>query len=94
MGNIKLRLSTLNMILLFFTIIKISYVPNKIFIMFKYIVIIYLLIFNMSQLKKEIALYSAILAYTFMLTYSTHVNMKDLSWTISAFMSGLQMIVL
>lgn len=94
MRNMKLRVSTLNMILLFLTIIKISYIPNGLFVAFKYIVLVYLLIFNFLELKKAPSLYLVIMGYTLILTYSTYSNTQDFSWTLSAFMSGLQMMAI
>lgn len=94
MRSMKLRLSTLNMILLFLTIIRISYIPNELFVIFEYVTIMYLLIFNFCELKKAPSVYFLILGYTLILTYSTHLNMQSFRWTLSSFMSGLQMIVI
>lgn len=94
MRSMKLRLSTLNMILLFLTIIRISYIPNELFVIFEYVTIMYLLIFNFYELKKAPSVYFLILGYTLILTYSTHLNMQSFRWTLSSFMSGLQMMVI
>ena len=92
MNFMKIKISTLNLILLVFVTAKIVYIPSRIFLVLRYFILIYLFIYNINELKRNYYVCALLFLYTGVLTYSTHINMENSNWTLSAFMSGMQII--
>lgn len=90
----KIKESTLDIILLCLTIIRFSFIPNRIFTLAKYMIITYLLIKHYGKIRYNKILYFCFFAYSFVLAYSTSINMKSFTWSLSALMYGLQLMVI
>ena len=89
----KIATSTFDIILLCFTIFKFSFAPNPIFTLAKYTVIIYLLIKYHKEIYCNKIGYFCLFVYSFVLTYSTSINVSSFTWVLSALMSGMQWVV-
>lgn len=87
-------MSTVDIILSILTIIHFSFVPDFLFLIFRYTVIVYLLLKYLAKVLKSKILVILLLLYTVILGFSTWANTVSFTWTISAVMMGLNYLVI
>lgn len=90
----KIKLSTIEIILLVLTVIKISFIPNDIFMIIRYLTIIYFIVRYFKNFFDSKLVLGLFFAYTIILSYSSWINTSSVTWTISAAALGLNYIVI
>lgn len=88
----KVKISSVDVVLLILSLIPFSIVPHTVEVLFKYSVTGYILLkyLSFSYIKNNKLVSALILSYTLVLTYSTYINTVSFTWTLSAFMTGMQ----
>lgn len=92
--NKKIKLSTIEIIVLLLSFIQLSIIPDKIFLFYRYIVIIIFAFRYHKEIIENRMISLLWLLYTVILSYSTWMNTQSVTWVMSAFMLGMQYIIL
>lgn len=90
----KIRLSTIDIVVLMLTVIQFPIIPDKFFLLYRYSIIVILIFRYHKELIRNKLIVNVWLLYTIILSYSTWINTKSTTWVLSAFMLGMQYIVL
>lgn len=94
MRTLRIKLTSLDVAIMCLQIVEFYFIPHKIFVLFKYITCLYLLAKYSSAMKRRIYLFGLLGSYAMILTVSTVVNTNSLPWALSAFVEGIQLIIL
>lgn len=92
--NTRIEISTVDIVALMLSLVQFSIIPSKLFLLYRYSIIIILLFRYIEEIFKNKLIVSIWIAYTIILSYSTAINTGSLTWVISAFMLCMQYIVL
>ena len=88
----RFKISTIEIILLMFSLVQVSIVPDDFFLIYRYGVITFLLLKYFPELNKNKIIVGLLFLYTIILSLSTWDNTHSITWMISACMLGMQYI--
>lgn len=86
------KISSIDTVMMILSIVPLTITPHIIEVLFKYIVTGYILLKYLSwdNIKRNVVVFSLIFLYTLILSYSSYINTSSYTWTLSAFMTGMQ----
>lgn len=87
----RLRIGTLEIILLCSTILSFSFIPAQVLTLEKYMITAYFLIKYIKQINNNKIVFSLLFMYSIVLTFSTAINIGNFRWSLSALMHGVQL---
>lgn len=94
MQSVKKPGYVIDILLMMLTVITFDFIPHRINVPIKYAILAYLFLKYIWYLSERKPLFTLLGAYTLILSVSSLQNTASLTWSISAFMTGLQLIVL
>lgn len=94
MRPVRGMIVTIDIILMILSIVTFNFVPHQVNVAMKYAILAYLFVKYFWYLSGRKMLFALLVAYTLVLSASTIHNTESIAWTISAFMTGIQLIVI
>lgn len=91
--NAKVKVEKLDVLMILLSTIQFPIVPNKVFVIYRYFVVVLELVRYKKEILKNKKLVMILSGYTVVLAYSTIINTYSITWVISALMQGTQYIV-
>ena len=88
----KIKLSSIDLLLLILVTTVLSYYNTSIYTIIRYALIAYLIIKYRKEFKKAKFVYILLLVYSLLLGYSSYQNNSSVTWGISGFMHGIRLI--
>lgn len=90
--KLTVKISSINVALIILTLVPLSIIPHTVEVLAKYIIIACILLRYLSfdNIRNNKLIVTLIVAYSFVLTYSTYINTVNPRWTLSAFMIVMQ----